>query len=36
MRHGIDYVTQNLAITLLGDEEGHQRELRGFLLEYEK
>lgn len=33
---GIDYVTQDLAITLLGDEEGHRREFRGFLLEYEK
>jgi len=33
---GVDYVTQDLAITLLGDEEGHRREFRGFLLEYEK
>jgi bacterioferritin len=33
---GIDYVTQDLAITILGDEEGHRREFQGFLKEYEK
>jgi bacterioferritin len=33
---GRDYVTQDLAITLLADEEGHRREFRGFLMEYEK
>ena len=33
---GRDYVTQDLAIGLLADEEGHRREFRGFLMEYEK
>jgi bacterioferritin len=33
---GRDYVTQDLVITLLADEEGHRREFRGFLMEYEK
>jgi bacterioferritin len=33
---GVDYVTQDLCITLLGDEEHHRREFRGFLMEYEK
>jgi bacterioferritin len=33
---GIDYVTQDLCITLLADEEQHRREFRGFLMEYEK
>jgi bacterioferritin len=33
---GIDYVTQDLAITTLGDEEEHRREFLGFLAEYEK
>ncbi|MFO0939251.1 MAG: ferritin-like domain-containing protein [Pirellulales bacterium] len=33
---GIDYVTQDLCVTLLGDEEQHRREFRGFLMEYEK
>lgn len=32
---GIDYVTQDLCITLLSDEEQHRREFRGFLMEYE-
>ena len=32
---GIDYVTQDLAITILGDEENHLSEFRGFLSEYE-
>jgi bacterioferritin len=33
---GIDYVTQDLAVTNLGDEEEHRREFMGFLSEYEK
>jgi bacterioferritin len=33
---GIDYVTQDLCVTLLADEEQHRREFRGFLLEYER
>jgi bacterioferritin len=33
---GVDYVTQDLAITILADEEGHRREFQGFLKEYEK
>lgn len=33
---GVDYVTQDLCIRLLADEERHLREFRGFLLEYEK
>jgi bacterioferritin len=33
---GFDYVTQDLCITLLADEEQHRREFRGFLMEYEK
>lgn len=33
---GFDYVTQDLCVTLLGDEEQHRREFRGFLMEYEK
>jgi bacterioferritin len=33
---GIDYVTQDLAIGLLGDEENHRREFIGFLKEYDK
>lgn len=32
---GVDYVTQDLGITLLADEEQHRREFRGFLMEYE-
>ena len=32
---GIDYVTQDLCIKLLADEETHRREFRGFLKEYE-
>ena len=32
---GIDYVTQDLCIQALGDEEEHLREFRGFLAEYE-
>jgi bacterioferritin len=33
---GVDYVTQDLCITLLADEEQHRREFKGFLMEYEK
>jgi len=33
---GSDYVTQDLAITLLADEQEHRREFVGFLKEYEK
>ncbi len=33
---GVDYVTQDMCITLLADEEHHRREFRGFLMEYEK
>lgn len=32
---GLDYVTQDLCITALGDEEEHLREFVGFLSEYE-
>lgn len=32
---GVDYVTQDLVITILGDEEEHLREFEGFLKEYE-
>lgn len=31
---GVDYVTQDLAITILADEEEHRREFQGFLKEY--
>jgi bacterioferritin len=30
-----DYVTQDMAITLMGDEQEHRREFVGFLKEYE-
>ena len=33
---GLDYVTQDMCITLLADEQQHRREFKGFLLEYEK
>lgn len=33
---GTDYVTQDLCIQLLGDEEEHRREFVGFLTEYSK
>ena len=33
---GVDYVTQDLCITLLAAEETHRREFVGFLKEYEK
>ncbi len=32
---GLDYVTQDMVITILGDEEGHRRLFEGFLREYE-
>ena len=33
---GYDFVTQDLCITLLSDEQQHRREFIGFLKEYEK
>jgi bacterioferritin len=36
MCEGIDYVTQELCIELLGMEEEHRRQFRGYLKEYEK
>lgn len=33
---GVDYVTQDLCIRLLADEEAHRRQFRGFLKEYEQ
>jgi bacterioferritin len=33
---GEDYVTQDLAITLLADEEGHRQQFQGYLKEYTK
>ena len=36
MCDGIDYVTQDLCIKLLADEEKHRREFVGFLKEFEK
>ena len=33
---GTDYVTQDLAITILSDEEEHRRTFVGYLKEYEK
>lgn len=33
---GVDYVTQDIVITILGDEQEHLREFEGFLKEYEK
>jgi bacterioferritin len=35
MCEGTDYVTQDLCIQALGDEEEHRREFLGFLAEYE-
>jgi len=34
--NGVDYVTQDLCVTILGDEEEHRQEFRGYLKEYEK
>ena len=33
---GVDYVTQDMVIGILGGEEDHRREFMGFLREYEK
>jgi bacterioferritin len=33
---GEDYVTQDLAITILADEEGHRQQFEGYLKEYSK
>lgn len=33
---GVDYVTQDMVIGILGGEEDHRREFVGFLKEYEK
>ncbi len=33
---GVDYVTQDLCVQLLGMEESHRREFLGFLKEYKK
>lgn len=33
---GADYVTQDLAITILSDEEGHRQQFQGYLKEYSK
>lgn len=35
MCDGDDYVTQDMCVTALGDEEEHFREFKGFLSEYE-
>jgi bacterioferritin len=32
---GVDWVTQDLAISILGDEEAHRRVFESFLREYE-
>jgi bacterioferritin len=34
MTEGEDYVTQDLVITLMGDEEGHRQQFEGYLKEY--
>jgi bacterioferritin len=36
LSEGFDYATQDMAIEILGDEQGHRREFVGFLAEYEK
>jgi bacterioferritin len=33
---GVDYVTQDMVINILGSEENHRREFIGFLKEYEE
>ena len=33
---GVDYVTQDMVVKILADEEGHLREFEGFLKEYER
>ena len=34
MTEGEDYVTQDLVITLMADEEGHRQQFEGYLKEY--
>ena len=36
LTEGVDYVTQDLAITILSDEEGHRQQFEGYLKEYAK
>jgi bacterioferritin len=36
MCEGVDYVTQEMCIELLGDEEEHRRLFKGFMTEYER
>jgi bacterioferritin len=36
LTEGEDYVTQDLAITILADEEGHRQQFEGYLKEYTK
>ena len=36
LAEGVDYVTQDMIIGILGGEEDHRREFIGFLKEYEK
>jgi len=36
LTEGEDYVTQDLAITIMADEEGHRQQFEGFLKEYSK
>lgn len=36
LAEGVDYVTQDMCIEILGDEEEHRREFVGFLKEYTK
>jgi len=36
LTEGEDYVTQDLAITILSDEEGHRQQFEGYLKEYAK
>jgi bacterioferritin len=36
MCEGEDYVTQDLAVRLMSDEEGHRQEFEGYLKEYAK
>jgi bacterioferritin len=36
LTEGIDYVTQDLAITILAAEEGHRQQFQGYLKEYAK
>ena len=35
MADGVDWVTQDMVIEILRDEEGHRRLFQGFLREYE-